>query len=253
MSLRQHEIAETGHRILNPLLEPDLRLIGEAAAIGDRTRVLDLCSGKGEMLCRWAEWFGATGIGVDLSGVFVAAARARADELRVDEHVRFVEGEAAAYAREAAEHEPGGFDVVACIGATWIGGGLAGTVELMRPLARPGGAILVGEPFLEEPPPPAAFADWGFDPGDYTSLVGTLERLDALGLELEEMVAADARGWERYEAGQWRAIARWLATNPDDPEADAMRRFLDESRRNYLAWGRRYLGWAVFVTRPRNR
>lgn len=252
VGLRHHEIAEAEHRILNPLLESDLRLIGEAAAIADGTRILDLCSGKGEMLCRWAEWFRATGIGVDLSPVFVAAARARANELQVHDRVRFLEAEAATYAREAVARERGAFDLVACIGATWIGGGLAGTIELMRPLVRPGGAILVGEPFYEEPPPPRAFADWGFDPEDYASLIGTLDRLDTLGLELEEMVAADARGWERYEAGQWRAIARWLAANPDDYEAAAMRHFLDEGRRSYLAWGRRYLGWAVFVTRLRD-
>jgi hypothetical protein len=30
-----------------------------------------------------------------------------------------------------------------------------------------------------------------------------------------------------------------------------MRRYLDENRRIYLRWGRRYLGWGVFVTRPR--
>jgi SAM-dependent methyltransferase len=258
MSLRLHEIAEADHRILNPLLEPELRLIGQAAAIDERTRILDLCSGKGEMLCRWAEWLGASGVGVDLSPVFVAAARARAEELHVADRVTFAEGEAAAYAREAALLAGGAasaseaaFDVVACIGATWIGGGLAGTVELMRPLVRPGGALLVGEPFLEEPPPPEAFAAWGLGADDYTSLEGTLDRLEALGLELEEMVASDARGWERYEAGQWRAVARWLAANPDDPDRDAMRRFLDEGRRNYVAWGRRYLGWAVFVTRPR--
>jgi hypothetical protein len=30
-----------------------------------------------------------------------------------------------------------------------------------------------------------------------------------------------------------------------------MRRFRDQNRRTYLRWGRRYLGWGVFVTRPR--
>ena len=66
------------------------------------------------------------------------------------------------------------------------------------------------------------------------------------------MVLADRDSWDRYEAAQWRTVADWLAANPDDP--DARRRcaeFLDENRRTYLRWGRRYLGWGVFVTRPR--
>jgi SAM-dependent methyltransferase len=251
VNLRKHEIAETYHRILNPLLEEQLRTIGEAAEVGPATRVLDLCCGKGEMICRWAEWFGAFGLGVDLSEAFVAAARARARELGVDARVEIAQGEAAAFARHLAAREPASFEVVSCLGASWIGGGLAGTIELMRPLVIPGGSIVIGEPFLEEPVPAEGLAAFGFGPDDYVSLERTVARFDAAGLEVVEMIAAEARGWERYEAPQWRAVARWLEANPDDPDRDAMRAFLDEGRRNYVTWGRRYLGWAVFVARLR--
>jgi len=251
MSLRHHEIAETDHRILNPLLAGELVTLAEAADLRPGMRVLDLCSGKGEMLCQWARSFGVTGVGVDLSRVFVSAARSRALELGVAEALSFLEGEAAEQARTLASERPASFDVVACIGATWIGDGLAGTVELMRPLVGPGGTLLVGELFYEEPPPEAAFAAWGFPADAYTSLVGTLDRLEGLGLDLVELVAADARGWERYEAGRWKAIARWLEANPEEPEREALGRFLADDRRAYMEWGRRYLGWAVFVTRPR--
>ncbi len=247
MTLRHHEIAETNHRILDPLVDEQLRLIGEVAGVESGTRVLDLACGKGELLCRWAAWFGSTGIGVDLSRVFLAAARERADELGVAGAVTFVQGDAAAY-----EAEPAAFDVAACIGATWIGGGIAGTVELLRPALRPGGRLLIGEPYWIEPPPPEGVAAFGFGPGeDFVSLVGTLDRLDASGLELVEMVLANPDSWDRYEASQWRTVAAWLEANPDDPDHAAMREFLDRNRRTYLEWGRRYLGWGVFVTRPR--
>ncbi len=251
MSLRHHEIAETDHRILNPLLAGDLVTLAEAADLQPGMSVLDLCSGKGEMLCQWARSCGVTGVGVDFSQVFVAAARSRALELGVSDAVSFLEAEAAEQSRVLARERPSSFDVVACLGATWIGGGLAGTVELMRPLARPGGTLLVGEPFYEEPPPEAAFSAWGFEADSYTSLAGTLDRLEGMGLDLVEMVAADARGWERYEASRWKALARWLEAHPEDPEREALARFLANDRRAYMAWGRRYLGWAVFVTRPR--
>jgi SAM-dependent methyltransferase len=251
VNLRKHEIAETYHRILNPLLEEQLRTIGEAAEVGPMTRVLDLCCGKGEMLCRWAEWFGATGLGVDLSEVFVAAAQKRALELGVAARVEIAHGEAAAFARYLGEREPVAFEVVSCLGATWIGGGLAGTIELMRPLVAPGGVIVVGEPFLEEPIPAEGLSAFGFGADDYVSLAATVDRFTAAGLDVEEMIAAEARGWERYEAPQWRAVTNFLAANPDDPDRDELRAFLEEGRRNYVNWGRRYLGWAVFVARPR--
>jgi SAM-dependent methyltransferase len=246
MSLRHHEIAETNHRILDPFTDAKLRLLGEVAGVGPGTRVLDLACGKGEMLCRWAEWFGSGGVGVDLSEVFLAAAHERAQELGVGDRVSFAQGDAGAY-RAAA----GDFDIASCLGATWIGGGLAGTMALLRPAIRDGGLVIVGEPFWHEEPPAAALEGWGFGPDDYTSLAGTAERLNAAGFELLEMVLADGDSWDRYEASQWLTIADWLIANPDDPDHAAMHRFLDENRRTYLRWGRRYLGWGVFVTRPR--
>ena len=57
MSLRHHEIAEANHRILDPLVDAQLHLIGEVAGVAEGMRVLDLACGKGELLCRWAGMF----------------------------------------------------------------------------------------------------------------------------------------------------------------------------------------------------
>jgi SAM-dependent methyltransferase len=246
MTLRHHEIAESTHRILNPFSEAKLRLVGEAAEVQEGDRVLDLACGKGELLCRWAEWFGSRGVGVDLSPVFLEAAAARAQELGVADRIGYVQGDAAAYVAE-----PGAFDLACCIGATWIGNGIGGTVDLLRPAIREGGRILIGEPYWREPPPYRAIADRGFRQDEFVSLEGTLDRLEAAGLELVEMVIASSDDWDRYEARQWRTVAAWLDAHPDDPDHDAMRHFLDDGRRVYLRWDRRYLGWGVFVTRVR--
>jgi len=139
MSLRHHEIAETDHRILNPLLAGDLVTLAEAADLRPGMSVLDLCSGKGEMLCQWARSCGVTGVGVDLSQVFVTAARSRALEMGVAGAVSFLEAEAAEQSRVLARERPASFDVVACIGATWIGGGLAGTGGVDASPGPPGG------------------------------------------------------------------------------------------------------------------
>jgi SAM-dependent methyltransferase len=247
MSLRHHEISEANHRILDPFTDEKLRLLGELGEVGAGTRVLDLACGKGELLCRWADWFGSGGVGVDLSTVFLSAAVRRAVELKVADRVTFLPGDAAAY-----RPEPGAFDIACCIGATWIGNGLAGTIDLLRPAIRDGGLLLVGEPYLIDQPPAEAFEAWGFGPDEYTSLAGTGQRFAASGLELREMVLADQDAWDRYEASHWATIADWLDANPDDPDHATMRGILDRDRDTYLRWGRRYLGWGVFVTRPRS-
>jgi len=43
--------------------------------------MLDLACGTGEMLCTWARDYQTTGTGIDISTVFIAAARARAVKL----------------------------------------------------------------------------------------------------------------------------------------------------------------------------
>ncbi|HEX3387746.1 MAG TPA: class I SAM-dependent methyltransferase [Streptosporangiaceae bacterium] len=243
--LRQHEIAEAGHRILNPFTDEKLALVGKLCRWRRGQRLLDLASGKGEMLCTWARRHGIQGVGVDLSDVFVPAARARAAELGVADRVAFVRGEASAF-----EVEPGSFDAVACIGATWIGGGLAGTADLMRPALAPGGLLLIGEPFWWEEPPGEAHAALALGAEEFTSLPGTLDRFEAAGLELLEMVLADEDSWDRYVASQWWTVTRWLDDHPDHPDAPEMRGYLDRSRRSHLTYRRRYLGWGVFVLRP---
>jgi hypothetical protein len=246
--LNMHEIAEAGHRILNPLTEDKLMLLGDVCRLRAGQRQLDLASGKGEMLCRWADAFGIEGHGVDISEVFVPAARHRAAELGVADRVRFELGDAAAAAKAIPPGDE--YDIVSCIGATWIGGGIAGTIELMRPLVRPGGLLLIGEPYWADDTPEAAYEALYSAPGEFTTLAGTLDRFEAAGLELVEMVLADGDSWDRYAAAQWWTVEAWLRANPASPDAPAMREYLDAARRKHLQFQRRYLGWGVFVTRP---
>jgi hypothetical protein len=85
----------------------------------------------------------------------------------------------------------------------------------------------------------------------FTDLVGTLDRFDASGVELVEMVMADPDDWDRYVASQWLTVDDWLRAHPDDPEAAELREWTNHARRSHLEYGRRYLGWGVFVLRRR--
>ncbi len=243
MSLRFHEIAESSHRILNPITIEKLMLLGEMAKLGPGMRVLDLCSGKGEMLLQWSKAFGSGGVGVDHSTVFFAAANERAAELELASRVTFEFGEAQAW--QSGEK----FDVVCCIGATWIGGGLAGTLEIMRRHLKPGGMLFVGEVFWHEAPPEAALTALGIGADDFTTLIGTLDRIEGAGCDLVEMALANGDSWDRYCAAQWLAVDDYLRANPADPEADELRAWNAAARRSHLEYGRRYLGWGVFVMR----
>src|SRR5512139_3322921 len=122
---RIFNITESAHRIHNPITAEKLATLGAALRLEPGARVLDLGSGSGEMLCTWAREHGIFGSGIDMSWLFTEQARQRADELGVADRVTFIHGDAAGYVSDEKA------DVAACLGASWIGGGVAGTIELL--------------------------------------------------------------------------------------------------------------------------
>jgi SAM-dependent methyltransferase len=245
VTLRYHEIAETYHRILNPIDSDKLMLLGEVINLRPGMRILDLACGKGEMLTRWARTYGTGGVGVDISTVFLEAAKKRAEELAVESEVEFIQADAGAYVSE-----PAAYDIVSCIGATWIGGGMHGTLRLMRPSVKPDGLLLVGEPYWIEEPPDQAYDAFGVRRDDYCELAHILTRFKAAEVELVEMVLANQDTWDRYEAQVWLALSDFLRENPTHPDAHDLRQWGQNRQQVYLEYGRRYLGWGVFVLRP---
>ncbi|MFJ9553904.1 SAM-dependent methyltransferase [Nocardiopsis sp. NPDC101807] len=240
-------IRESSHRIHNPLTPAKFAALGQALHLDPGTRVLDLASGSGEMLCTWARDLGFTGTGVDISTVFTAQARARAVELGVDDRVEFVHGDASGHVAD----EP--VDLAACVGATWIGGGVAGTAELLGRSLRPGGLMLIGEPYWRRTPPDEETARACNATGiaDFLSLPELIERFQGLGYDVVEMVLSDQDSWDRYAAAQWLNMRRWLDRNPDDELAPEVREELDAEPARYARATREYLGWGVFALMER--
>ncbi|MPY63150.1 SAM-dependent methyltransferase [Streptomyces spongiae] len=240
---RAFTIRESSHRVCNPFTTEKLALLGRAISPSPGTRMLDLACGKGEMLCTWARDHGVSGTGVDISTVFLSAARARAAELGVADRIGFVHGGAAGYVAD----DPVG--IAACVGATWIGSGMPGTVELLRRSLAPGGMMLVGEPYWRREPPDQATVEacHAERKDDFLPLPELLRRFGELGCDVVEMVLADQDSWDRYVAAQWLNIRRWLDANPDDELAAEMRAELAASPVKYATYEREYLGWGVFV------
>jgi SAM-dependent methyltransferase len=244
---RSFVVRERNHRIHNPFTPAKLATLGQAIRLRPGMSVLDLACGSGEMLSTWSRDHGITGTGVDISTPFLESARIRAEERGVSDRVSFVHGDASGHV--AAEP----VDVAACIGATWIGGGVEGTLALLERSLRPGGSLLVGEPFWrQDPPGQAAVEGSGFSSRDeLLDLPGLVESFGRFGWDLVEMVLADEESWDRYEAAQWFTIRAWLDENPDDELAPAFRAELDAAPLAYVRYRRRYLGWGVFALRRR--
>ncbi len=240
-------ITESEHRIHNPYTSEKLATLGAALRLKQGARILDLGSGSGEMLCTWARDHGITGLGIDMSPLFCSQAVQRALELGVAGQVEFIHADAAGYV--AAEK----VDVAACVGATWIGGGVAGTIDLLAKSLCSGGIILVGEPYwLRVPPSEDIAKGCGVTSiADFLTLPELTGSFGQLGYDVVEMVLANQDGWDRYEAAKWLTMRQWLEANPDDDLAADVRARLTVEPRRYVSYTREYLGWGVFALMAR--
>ncbi|MCA9833562.1 MAG: class I SAM-dependent methyltransferase [Thermomicrobiales bacterium] len=244
---RHHVIRESSHRIINPLSWEKLRDLGEALFLSPDWTMLDLACGKGEMLCTWSAAHGISGHGVDISSVFISAAEARARELGVENHVTFEQADARGYVAD----QP--VDIAVCCGATWIGDGVPGTIELLRRSLKPGGIMLIGHPYWLSPPPDAeTLAACGAEKeSDWLSLGDLVAQMQAMDCDVIEMMLADQHSWDRYVAAQWRNIRQFLDEHPDDELAPSFREELTRSPLDHVRYQREYLGWGVFVLKDR--
>ncbi|MDY0065637.1 MAG: methyltransferase domain-containing protein [Steroidobacteraceae bacterium] len=240
---RIFSIAESAHRIHNPFTPDKLATLGAALRLESGARVLDLGSGSGEMLCTWARDYGVVGVGVDMSQLFTEQARRRAEELGVAQQVKFIHDDAAGYVSDEK------VDVAACVGATWIGGGVLGAIELLARSLRPGGIILIGEPYWRRSPPTEEVVKGCLanSISDFLVLPELIASFSRHGYDVVEMVLANQDDWDRYEAAKWLTMRRWLETHPDDELAEEIRSALSSEPGRYVAYTREYLGWGVFA------
>jgi SAM-dependent methyltransferase len=232
-------VAERDHAIQNPTSAEKIRHLGELLRLTPQNRILDIACGRGGPAIIFAETFGCRILGVERAPEFVETARARIAQAGLESLIDIAE-------RDAREFplDPETFDAALCLGASFIWGGLAGTLGALMQAVRAGGHVVVGEPFWRRWPLPS-----GIDAEGYTSLHTTVARFEAAGLIPVGHVASSEDDWDAYESLHWRALEDWLAEHPDDPDAAEIRRQHDEARDRYLSWQRELLGWAMFVGR----
>jgi SAM-dependent methyltransferase len=237
---RYYVVAERDHEIQNPTSAEKLRLLGERLRLGPGSRVLDVASGRGGPALLLAREFGCSVEGVEIAPEFHGAAVERVAAAGLADLVTFRLGDASHEAFPAAS-----YDAALCIGASFVWGSLAGTLDALEPVVRPGGHVVVGEPFWRRLPLPDDYEDRN-DP--LTTLEGTVAIFESGSLRAVAVIASSEDDFDRYETLHWHAVETWLAESvADDPHAPEVRVLHERAKRVYLRHGREYLGWALFV------
>jgi SAM-dependent methyltransferase len=232
-------VAERDHELQNPTSAEKLLALGRSLRLDSGSRVLDIASGRGGPAILLAREFGCRVDGIEIALEFHAVAVERARAAGFEHLVSFRFDDAAQV--ELVEES---YDVAMCLGASFVWGGLAGTLDALEPVVRPGGHVVVGEPFWRRFPLPDDYADRD---SPFTTLEDTVTILESGSLAVVSIVASSDDDWDRYETQHWRAVEAWLVENADDLDAADIRGRHERYKRTYLRHGRDHLGWAVFV------
>lgn len=238
-------ILHTDHTIMNPLSVDKTRELVGLLRLPAGGRVVDIACGKAELLCRVAEAYNVTGTGVELSPHTMAAARENVQRRGLADRIELLEMDAAAYQPVSPES----LDMAACIGASWVYQGHRGTLQALMQMTRPGGLVLVGEPFWIKDPDPQYLELSGMEATEFTSHAENAAIGAELGLSLLYTLGSSPDDWDRYEGLQWQAAERYAATHPDDPDIGPLLANMRKHRQAYLRWGRECLGWAIYLFR----
>ena len=237
------DITHREHVLCNPTNVEKIDELITLLRMEPGAKVLEIATGKGEFIIRLAERYKIEGIGVDISPYHISDAEKKSKARIPDAHLTFLEMDGANY----QPGQPESFDLVACIGASWIYGGHKETLKTLKEMAAPGGWVVVGEPYWRQEPDPAYLEAIGEQRSSFgTHYENTAAGLD-LGLELVYTLVSSQDDWDRYEGLQWYAATEWAERHPHDPDAGELLQRVRVNRASYLQWGRDTLGWSIYV------
>lgn len=226
----------------NPVSVAKMEQVYDLLNLSAQHSVLDIGTGKAEVLIRLVERYGVTATGVDRLPEFVELARTEAN-------TRIAPGKLTMHQIEAyaLSAPPESFDLTICIGATAAYGNLTQTLAELKNLTKLGGQILVGELYWKQTPSPDYLEAFGVRQNEYTDYAGNIGQGTAQGLTPLYTVTCSEDDFDAYEWTRIQAIETYARQHPDDPDVPELLKRIRWWRDLYLRWGRETLGFGLYL------
>jgi protein-L-isoaspartate O-methyltransferase len=239
------DLMSISHRymgILNPSTPEKIIKLGKQLKLEKGNRVIDFGSGCAEPLILWAEEFGITGIGIDISEDFCDRAREKLATRGLSDQIEIVCSPAADYVFEEEA-----FDAATCIGATFVFGGYQQTIQAMKRAIHQNGRLGIGETHWLSTQIHPEYAQK--QTTTHTEVELTQFTRDG-GFELECIIRASYDDWDRYMSDCWYGLIRWLEENPTHPDYEQVFKHFRTEQDDYLQFQCQYIGWAMYCLAP---
>jgi ubiquinone/menaquinone biosynthesis C-methylase UbiE len=205
-------------------------------------QVIDIGSGKAELLIRLVERYQVQAIGIDRSPYFMEEARQQAAERVPSAQLELHETDVSVF-----PIEPASFDLVICIGACDIFGGYEKALQTLAQYVRPGGQILVGDGYWKREPDATYLAAFGGTREEFATHAENVAAGVELGLIPYYSLTSNEDDWDHYEWLHSNAIESYALYHPDDPDVPELVERIRAWRTIYLRWGRDTLGFALYL------
>jgi len=239
------DIMSISHRymeILDPISPEKIVKLGKLLKLKKGKRVIDFGCGCAEPLALWAEEYGITGIGIDISEDFCDRARKKLAKKGLSDKIEIVCTNGANY-----KFEEGTFDAATCIGATFIFGGYRQAILAMKKAIHQNGRLGIGE---------TCWLSNRVDPEYAQKQTSTHTEAELVrftrdeGFELEYIIRASQDDWDRYISDSWYGLLRWLEENPDHPDYEQVFKYFRTDQDDYLRFQHQHMGWAMYCLVP---
>jgi cyclopropane fatty-acyl-phospholipid synthase-like methyltransferase len=233
-------ISHQGLRYDNPVSVAKMEEIIELLGLNDQAAVLDVGSGKAELLIRLVERYQVSALGLELDSSYIQEAQEYASARIPTGNLELRECDARTF-----EAEPESFDLATCLGACHIYGGFRPTLERLACYVRPGGKVLLGDGYWKQEPPQEYLAALETTRDELQTHAGNVAAGVSLGLVPMYACVCNEDEWDRFE---WlHMYERYAYRKPDDPGMPALIEQLYAWRDIYLRWGRDTLGFGLYL------
>jgi cyclopropane fatty-acyl-phospholipid synthase-like methyltransferase len=240
---KYYDITHKKHTLCNPMSIDKLEELFSLLDLKPGFKVLDIASGKGEPLIRLAELYNISGTGVDISPYCIKDCKNKKNERIPNSNVKFLEMDGAKYSPENNEL----FDLVMCIGASWIYNGFKGTINTLKKMTKPDGMLMIGEPYWLKEPDDEYLKMSGMKKDEFNSHYKNIDTGEKEGLKCAYTLVSNHDDWDHYENLQWWSAYDYVTVNPDDPDNSELLDKINKTKMEYLLYGRDTLGWAIYV------